>query len=415
MCRIDRIGTIDRNPNKENVDDNNRIDIISQNLEKYNGKICDRRLIERLFPEESLTIRIDGKYIIRHIDIISYTSATIINPKKVNYNTQDNSMPTSIAALLEDKNFSMHLLMTEPLSKAAQEAYSSQKLGNAHWENNVNASTSAFEDAYMTLLETYQNENIFSKRLKDNHLEVYMTSIALPYAIFKVTYKDAYEELDYIKVDLYSPYMEQDNKNRRSFVISKKHDQQNYEFFSTQVRSIIGGHATRRLTLNQQKPICHKVYLIKNDKIENAFKTQSRQYFSGKVQFGRGNLKNKISFIETGMSSYGNHRAVFNDVPHFHFTTAEHYIILEGEQKIIDLDHHIQYKAKKGDFVFIPPFTKHITKNKQGTKIFFAKSPEYISGTENNIDKCEVNFTEDEKTKIKEWCLSYDINLIDLE
>lgn len=407
MCRIDRIGKVEKNRSNEIVES------LRKRINDYSGKICTREYIEReVLPENHLINKINGKYLIQHIDIISYTSATIINPNRVNYNTNINDMPSSLEILLRDDSFTMNLLMTDPLSKAAYEAFSSQKLGNANWEGNSNATTSAFEDAYQKIIDAYHSNGLFADRLKDGHINVHITNIALPYAIMKVDYKENYRELNYIKVDLYSPYMERNNKNRRSFIISEEKDKDNYNFFAGQVDKIINGHNTRNIKIFNDDFIKHKVNIIKKSEMETAFRNKSRQYFSGKVAFGRGNLPNKISFIETGLSNYGKSKDVYVDVPHFHFTTAEHYLILKGEQKIIDLNNNKQITAQAGDFVFIPPFTKHATKNKPGTKIFFVKSPEAIAGEENNADKCEIDRKSlEKKINILEWSESYETDL----
>ena len=139
--------------------------------------------------------------------------------------------------------------------------------------------------------------------------------------------------------------------------------------------------------------------------------TEFDWYVNGKVSDffvfykDENNLRNYISYIETGISDYRQFKV---DTPHYHRTTGEHYYILEGAQKIIDIDNEKEIEVKEGDFVFIPAGTKHWTKNKKGTKVFFSKAPEgrdKIMIDESDV-QAKLNFN------MRKWKRDYETNCI---
>lgn len=171
-----------------------------------------------------------------------------------------------------------------------------------------------------------------------------------------------------------------------------------FEFFSNQLRAISDHSNDYNPNIAIQR---ENVHIFTKEQISGSLKQQYRQYLTGSRLFERGNIKNKFSYLETGISYYKNFKV---DTPHYHETTAEHYILLQGEQKILDLGSGKQYIARKGDFVFIPPWTKHFTKNKAGTKIFFAKAPD-------GKDKVEIyELPEKNHVDYDEWEKSYEVD-----
>ena len=357
------------------------------------GKLLPRTELEHKMgaPDERFSFENN----IQSISIICYTSASIINLAGVvnNRRKEAPAMAKAIEDLLEkDDEFSLNLTITNPNSKASAEAICNGKLGNKTFNRR---NDNAFSSAWSAIISKLKDvDNIYRKRLDDGNFELKLTDVSLPYALMRVEYKTGYKDLNYIKLDIYSPYIES-NASRRSIIISKKYQPDNYQFFEEQIH-IINENA---IDFEKHAPLERGVFLHKACEIERATHTKYRQYFTGNVRFKKGNMKNFISYVETGISTYTEYMA---DEPHYHDTTAEHYFILDGEQKILDLENEKQTIAQKGDFVFIPAGTRHITKNKAGTKVLFAKAPD-------KSDKKEVNEeTLDNGLDIVQWMSDYE-------
>lgn len=337
------------------------------------GKFFERTYFENNYDSvDRLLMKIDNEHIVKKISMCCYTAGAVLNTGSVIWEKVKSAekFENAIEVLLrEEPTFCLELTITNPNSKAAFEAISNNKIGNKNKHT--------FYDTYKKVYNCMHNENntnlinIFSERWEDGFF-CKVTDVSLPYAIMHVEYKTGFESLNHIKIDLYSPYLKRNsNTSRLTMLLSQRFNRESYDFFVQQINSINNNARDFRETDIQKEGI----YIHKSIDIENALHQNYRQYLTGNILFGRSNLKNNISYLETGISYY---REFVVDKPHYHETTAEHYIILEGEQKIIDLEQKSQYIAEKGDFVFLPPWTKHITKNKPGTKIFFAKAPDKV-------------------------------------
>ena len=55
-------------------------------------------------------------------------------------------------------------------------------------------------------------------------------NVGIPYALFNIELSDAYSRYDHVKIDLYSSGIENEDE-RRSFIIWKDFDRENYDFF----------------------------------------------------------------------------------------------------------------------------------------------------------------------------------------
>ncbi len=365
---------------------------------EVSGKMFDRKSLENKMGVQRCYH--NNVNIVNKITMICYTSATVTNTSYVTTDMYEKatSFSDEINYLLKnEKNFSCSLILTNPESKAASEAIYNGKLGNQKFNN---SNISAFHSACISIKRKLENKNdIFHKCYEEGRFNIKFTEISLPYALMKVEYNEKYNELNYIKVDLYSPFLPS-NSLRRTFIVSKKYDPDNYQFFDNQITSI----KENSINLNELKIAEKRVSIHRNEKIKHALEMNYRQYLTGKTIF-KNNLKNYISCIETGISDYRQFKV---DTPHYHRTTGEHYYILQGSQKIIDLDNEIQIEASEGDFVFIPAGTKHWTKNKPGTKIFFAKTPE----GRDKIEIEELDLSETIKFNRRQWKKDYETNLI---
>lgn len=336
----------------------------------------------------------NGHYIVQKITMCCYTAGSILNPEavtNVNRNTAKRLSDAINVLLHEDPRFNLELIVTDPRSKAAGEAITYQKIGNPNKHT--------FYDSLQKLHKCFEldvENGIFREKWGQEFI-CKITDLSLPYSILKVEYKDGYAHLNHIKLDLYSPFL-RNNARRLTMIIADKYQHSEFEFFSNQLRDISDHSDMYDPNISIQK---ENVHIFTKEQISGSLKQQYRQYFTGRHLFGRGNLKNKFSYLETGMSHY---KQFSVDTPHYHETTAEHYIILQGEQKILDLGSGEQYIARKGDFVFIPPWTRHFTKNKAGTKIFFAKAPD-------GKDKVEIyELPEKNHVDYDEWKKSYEVD-----
>lgn len=363
---------------------------------RHTGIWYSREYFEHHIDDMNRFLSVDenGNYIVKKITMCCYTAGSILNPGAVTNVSRRTARRLSDAINLllnEDIHFNLELIITDPNSKAAGEAITHQKIGN------INKHT--FYDSLQKLHKCFDSDaenGIFRERWKQGFI-CKVTDLSLPYSILKVEYKEGYTHLNHIKIDLYSPLLDV-NAHRRTMIIADKYQHNEFEFFSNQLRAISDHSNDYNPNIAIQE---ENVHIFTKEQISESLKQQYRQYFTGSRLFERGNIRNKFSYLETGMSHY---KQFSVDTPHYHETTAEHYIILQGEQKILDLGSGKQYIARKGDFVFIPPWTKHFTKNKAGTKIFFAKAPD-------GKDKVEIyELPEKNHVDYDEWEKSYEVD-----
>ncbi|MDR1158209.1 MAG: nucleotide-binding protein [Oscillospiraceae bacterium] len=88
-----------------------------------------------------------------------------------------------------------------------------------------------FYSSYFAIRKLLENENEYKTAYEDNkRFDYHLTDIVLPFAIFEVIYKDEFAYMTHIKVDLYSAELDRE-ENRRSMVIWKTEDPNNYDFF----------------------------------------------------------------------------------------------------------------------------------------------------------------------------------------
>lgn len=365
---------------------------------EISGKMFDRKSLESIMGTRRFFYnRIN---ILNNITMVCYTSASTINTNYVTTDMYEKAVPfsESINYLLKnERDFTYSLVLTNPESKAASEAEYNSKLGNQKFNH---SNISAFYSACKSIKRRLRNdEDIFRQCHNEGRLNIKVTDVSLPYALMKVEYKEEFKTLNYIKVDLYSPFIAS-NSLRRTIIVSKKYQPDDYQFFDNQITSI----KENSIDFSELKLSNKKVSIHRNVNIKNALDMNYRQYLTGKTVF-KNNLRNYISYIETGISDYRQFKV---DTPHYHRTTGEHYYILEGAQKIIDIDNEKEIEVKEGDFVFIPAGTKHWTKNKKGTKVFFSKAPEgrdKIMIDESDV-QAKLNFN------MRKWKRDYETNCI---
>ncbi len=112
---------------------------------------------------------------------------------------------------------------------------------------------------------------------------------------------------------------------------------------------------------------------FKREEIESALDKEKRQYLVGNLAFPQFLMNRIKGDIEIGISYYEYFTA---DKPHVHPVCTDYSYVLDGQVKIMLLDGSMEtHTFNKGDFYMIPPGQPHVTKNCEGTKILFIKSP----------------------------------------
>lgn len=296
----------------------------------------------------------------KEITFINYASTAFIAAQKV---VPSHVAKGSLRELFQQKlktGCNFKFLITEPDSYADFDA--SKTKMNTITNNNIDISDLIRIASIELEQENYELQNSMTYK---GSLEYRLTNIALPYGLILVTNDEEHTNLNHIKVDLYSPFLQNDSE-RRSFIIYQ--DNSNYEFFYKQITSIWN---------NAKKPQIKQRFSpqkISNEEIEKAITTIYRQYFVGDLQ--KEQLLPHIydSKIEIGTSLYDRFTV---DEPHYHRFATEYLYVLQGEYKLcIKEKNKLVYESlKAGDFFSIPKNTPYASKASKGTRVLFIKVP----------------------------------------
>ena len=179
---------------------------------------------------------------IRRIRMACYAANQIFTPQRnmiaPGLLKKDDVMLADIIEFLlrYDEDFTFEIIFTAPYCRAALEAENNKKLGNLNLEEKGTQAVflSSFYNVYNL---TCADSNVYRKAKDEGRFSYYVTDISLPYAIFEVTYKDEAERYTHVKVDLYSPQIDR-NDDRRSMIIFKEADPNNFNFFSINYNNI---------------------------------------------------------------------------------------------------------------------------------------------------------------------------------
>ncbi len=148
---------------------------------------------------------------------------------------------------LTDKDFTFEIVMNAPYTRAYEDAIASNKLGNRALEKNPNA---IFLSSIYNIEQLIKTNKIFKQAYKHKRFNYIFTDTVLPYSIFNVQYKN--DANDYIKVDLYSINITE-SMNRRSMIILKSKEKNNYDFFKSEYDSIRNTSKSDELSKNKDK------------------------------------------------------------------------------------------------------------------------------------------------------------------
>lgn len=367
-------------------------------LEENSGKLMSRQDVDGILGKvkDRLNIRVNNRRIAYKATLICYTGASFINKIDVTQSREGNAEEVSDAfiSFINTERTAFDLIITNPYSNAAVDAARFGKLGNNNFKTKrrdvpayVNT-TEPFENAYSSIIQQINTNIAIQRKMESNELNIYITDISLPYALFQIEYIDKFSYLNHIRLDLYSPFLSS-NSDRKSIIISKGQNKEEYDFFN---REIDAYKNVSKWIGEEEFDNGSCIHIFKPE--ENDQDTFYRRYYTGDKKFDRDDMK--ISNVELGISVYNEFKC---DKPHYHLTTNEHYYIVSGEQKILDLETGIESHAKEGDVVFIRNRTKHWTKNAPGTKIVFAKSPLKVG----EKDKDKVTLIIDQIYEAREW------------
>ena len=78
-------------------------------------------------------------------------------------------------------------------------------------------------------------EDPYKTAEEQNRFQFTLSNCVMPFSIFRVIYKAGWEELNHVKVDLYSLNLDS-SSDRRSILIFEKDDRVNYEYFANQFK-----------------------------------------------------------------------------------------------------------------------------------------------------------------------------------
>ena len=155
--------------------------------------------------------------------------------------------------------------------------------------------------------------------------------------------------------------------------------------------------ALETLILGDQ-PADGRIDFLRQEEISEAFRGNTRQYFTGDLQ-----LPQQLRFlydadVESGISSYPEYRW---EAPHYHTVTSEYCYLLDGETKYIDLETQIEYHFKQGDFYILRRGVPYLQKCRSGCRLLFFKVPGIN-------DKVTVELTEPMRRWCEHWNAAWD-------
>lgn len=187
-----------------------------------------------------------GKNRIKSIRMSCYAANIIFTSEKnmVDHLAFDRGMMFNIfAQLLKDDEFSLEIITNAPGSDAAQDAIVNERLANSALEAFPEA---VFLSSYCSIQQLLREDPIFREAHLSNRFHFMVTQKVLPYALFHITYKDGYEKYDHVKIDLYSEGLVS-NMNRRTMLIFRESDPENYRFFVERYHYIRDVRASQQL------------------------------------------------------------------------------------------------------------------------------------------------------------------------
>lgn len=134
--------------------------------------------------------------------------------------------------------------------------------------------------------------------------------------------------------------------------------------------------------------------IIRKGELDGALKKKYRLYLAGRLTLPQDELECIDDDIEIGISEY---KAFTADAPHMHPIATEHGYVLSGCLRVRLLNEsHDEFEFSEGDFFVLKPGVPYATKNREGTRILFIKSP-------GGNDKTTVPIDSETQSWLSEW------------
>lgn len=189
-----------------------------------------RELVECVKRHDDFT----GNSCIKEINMVCYAATIITNTDVAHIDRRAydyGTMFNIFAQLLKEERFIFRLVVNAPLSVASKDAVNYSKLGNHAMRDNEEA---IFLDTYANINRMIESGS-YKTASTERHFTFTVTECVLPYAMFQIVYDEENSEKNHIKVDLYSCNMDSSD-DRRTMVIFRREDQENYDFFENQIK-----------------------------------------------------------------------------------------------------------------------------------------------------------------------------------
>lgn len=187
-----------------------------------------RKTIHQLYTIEGrLHLNDDGYKYIRRIRIMNLASNLVLNPEYIDIGHIQHSpyeLSDALQKILQESNVLLEMILTEPHPANLRDAVT--RMANSVAGSRENLIYIAWEAIYNNILAN----TVYSKAYKEHRFLYFSLNIGIPYALFGVEFDDEYQKYDHVKIDLYSSEIGNENQ-RRSFIIWKDLDYENYRFF----------------------------------------------------------------------------------------------------------------------------------------------------------------------------------------
>lgn len=187
-----------------------------------------RKNIHQLYTlENRLHLNDDGYKHIRRIRLMNLASNLVLNPEFIDIGQIQQSpseLSNAFQRILQESHAMLEMILTEPHPANLRDA--ATKMANSVAGSRENLIYIAWEAIHNNVL----TNPIYKKAYEEHRFLYFSLNIGIPYAVFGVEFDGEFEKYDHIKIDLYSSEIGNENQ-RRSFIIWKDIDYENYHFF----------------------------------------------------------------------------------------------------------------------------------------------------------------------------------------
>lgn len=334
--------------------------ISSVEKDKQTNKTSNITMLERSIVDNQTRIEDRWKYA-KEIIFVNYASTAFIAASEVvpDYVANKSLRELYLEKLQNGCNFKF--LITEPNTFADFDAaYSKMNVISKKGivaSNIIQYGLDGLKKDYESLVQ--------NRKLNCGDLEFATTDICLPYGMVFVSNDTKHKDLDYIKVDLYSPFISDDN-TRRSFLLYQ--DNENFKFFRNQISTLWGrakGNSKIKPTVSFEK--------ISNIDIKGSMKNG---YELVGTSQGRHQIQKYIYDKKLGINIM-NYTESTSTLPLFHTYSTAYFYVIHGECKLcVKENDKVKHEhLYEGDFCVVPKLTPYALKACGKTCILSIKTP----------------------------------------